>query len=153
MLLTAGLALPMDGRPPIRDAAVLIEGARIAAVGARRGKLARFDALVATAEGQVQAAGDPGLRVGLSPHAPYSIVGRMIGHVAERARDAGMPLAMHLAESAGEVALLRDGTGVIAEFIRAGLAESRGEPPDYYREGGHGLGPIAYAAARGLFAP
>jgi aminodeoxyfutalosine deaminase len=272
MLLTAGLALPMDGRPPIRDAAVLIEGARIAAVGARREvlarpdaagherrdfgdavllpglvnahihleythlgplpaprpflpwirdlvawsaerapadwersardgvaqslragvtclgeivtrgpglgamveaglhgvayvelagvreenlaeKLARFDALVATAEGQVQAAGDPGLRVGLSPHAPYSIVGRMIGHVAERARDAGMPLAMHLAESPGEVALLRDGTGVIAEFLRAGLAEGRGEPPDYYREGGHGLGPIAYAAARGLFAP
>ena len=44
MLLTAGLALPMDGRPPIRDAAVLIEGARIAAVGTRREVLARPDA-------------------------------------------------------------------------------------------------------------
>ncbi|MGN6565889.1 MAG: amidohydrolase family protein, partial [Thermomicrobiales bacterium] len=35
MLLTAALALPMDGADPIHDAAVLLDGARIVTVGTR----------------------------------------------------------------------------------------------------------------------
>ncbi len=97
-------------------------------------RLTRFEALVERAEASA-AVGDRGLRTGLSPHAPYSLTGATIGAVARRAHAAGMPLAMHLAETPAEVALLWDGTGEIAELLRMGGPD--GGPREPYREGGH----------------
>ncbi len=114
-------------------------------------RLAQFDARTAEAAATVRAAGNPGLRLGLSPHTPYSVSAAGIRAVAGRAHRAGAPLAMHLAESAGEVALLLDGTGEIADFLRT--IEPDGQPREPYRAGGHGLGPVAYVATQGLFAP
>lgn len=113
--------------------------------------LARLDARVAEATTIIQATGDPGLRCGLSPHTPYTVTQPGIRAVAERAHRSGVPLAMHLAETAGEVALLLDGTGEIAEFLRS--IEPDGRPREPYCAGGYGLGPVAYVEAHGLFAP
>lgn len=113
-------------------------------------ELVRFDGRLADTRAILAAAGDPpGVRLGLSPHTPYSVTGPGIRAIAGRAHDADLPLAMHLAESPDEVAFLRDGTGAIADFLRT--AESDGSPRETFRAGGYGLGPVAHVAAHGLF--
>ena len=66
--------------------------------------------------------------LGVSPHAPYSVSGSLYAAAAQFAEDAGLPLAVHVAESAAESALLSDGTGAFADLWRG-----RGvpvEPPE-----------------------
>lgn len=63
------------------------------------------------------------VRLGLSPHAPYSVSGPLYARVADHARKAGLPLAVHLAESEDESLLLEQGSG---GFARAW--EGRGIP-------------------------
>jgi 5-methylthioadenosine/S-adenosylhomocysteine deaminase len=55
------------------------------------------------------------VRLGLSPHAPYSVSGPLYTRVAALAADYGMPLAVHLAESEDESLLLQHATGGFAE--------------------------------------
>lgn len=113
-------------------------------------ELARFDGRLGEAQDLLRMAAEPpGVRLGLSPHTPYSVTGAGIRAIAARAHEAGLPLAMHLAESPDEVAFLRDGTGVIADFLRT--AEPDGSPRETYRAGGYGSGPIEHVAAQGLF--
>lgn len=59
------------------------------------------------------------VRLGLSPHAPYSVSGPLYAAVASLARALDLPLAVHLAESREESLLLRDGSGGFAELWRA----------------------------------
>jgi 5-methylthioadenosine/S-adenosylhomocysteine deaminase len=54
------------------------------------------------------------VRLGVSPHAPYTVSGPLYRAVADWARRAGLPIAVHLAESPAETALLADGTGAFA---------------------------------------
>jgi len=81
-------------------------------------------------------------RLGVSPHAPYTVSEPLYRAVAEFARRAGLRLAVHLAESREEMALVRDGTGPFAEALRArGIAIAA-----------HGLSPVQYLGRLGLFA-
>lgn len=122
-------------------------GGRRATIGE---ELARFDRRLADARALLAEGGDPpGVRLGLSPHTPYSVTGPGIRAIAGRAHDAALPLAMHLAESPDEVAFLRDGTGVIADFLRT--AEPDGSPRETFWAGGYGIGPVEHVAAHGLF--
>jgi len=122
-------------------------GGRRATIGE---ELARFDGRLADARALLAEGGDPpGVRLGLSPHTPYSVTGPGIRAIAGRAHDAALPLAMHLAESPDEVAFLHDGTGVIADFLRT--AEPDGSPRETFRAGGYGIGPVGHVAAHGLF--
>jgi len=122
-------------------------GGRRATIGE---ELARFDGRLADARALLAEGGDPpGVRLGLSPHTPYSVTGPGIRAIAGRAHDAALPLAMHLAESPDEVAFLHDGTGVIADFLRT--AEPDGSPRETFRAGGYGIGPVEHVAAHGLF--
>ena len=59
------------------------------------------------------------VRLGVSPHAPYTVSEPLYRGVAEFARRAGLALAVHLAESREETALVRDGTGPFADALRA----------------------------------
>ena len=59
------------------------------------------------------------VRIGVSPHAPYTVSGPLYRATADWARSAGLPVAVHLAESAAESALLADGTGAFAEAWHA----------------------------------
>jgi cytosine/adenosine deaminase-related metal-dependent hydrolase len=55
------------------------------------------------------------VRIGVSPHAPYTVSGTLYAATAAWAREAGLPIAVHLAESPAESALLASGTGAFAE--------------------------------------
>ena len=58
------------------------------------------------------------VRLGVSPHAPYTVSGRLYAATAEWARREGLPVAVHLAESPAESALLERGAGAFAEAWR-----------------------------------
>jgi len=55
------------------------------------------------------------VRIGVSPHAPYTVSGPLYAAVAAWARVEALPLAVHLAESPAESELLLRGTGPFAE--------------------------------------
>ena len=84
------------------------------------------------------------LRIGVSPHAPYTVSGPLYRAVAAWARTERLPLAVHIAESAAESQFLRDGTGPFAEAWTA-----RGIPipaPD-------GHTPVSWLAGHGVLSP
>jgi 5-methylthioadenosine/S-adenosylhomocysteine deaminase len=80
------------------------------------------------------------LRLGISPHAPYTVSEPLYRAVAELARRDGLPLALHLAESRDETALVRDGAGSFAEALRA-----RGIPVK-----AHHCSPVQYLVQLGV---
>src|SRR6267143_133558 len=80
------------------------------------------------------------LSLGISPHAPYTVSEPLYRAVAELARRDGLPLAVHLAESRDETALVRDGAGSFAEALRA-----RGIPVN-----AHHCSPVQYLVQLGV---
>ncbi len=83
-----------------------------------------------------------GPRLGLSPHAPYSLTPRLMREVVALAREEGLPLQIHAAESPDEAAYFRDRSGAIAAFHR-----QKGVPDDLHPVG---LSPIEYLAELGV---
>ena len=83
-----------------------------------------------------------GPRVGLSPHAPYSLTPGLMRGVVALARELEVPLQIHAAESPGERAYFLRREGELAAFFRA-----RGWPLDLHPTG---LSPIAYLAELGV---
>jgi cytosine/adenosine deaminase-related metal-dependent hydrolase len=61
----------------------------------------------------------PPVEWGLSPHAPYTVSGRLYTEVARFARRAGLRMASHVAESRAEVRLLEKGSGALSFAYRA----------------------------------
>ena len=59
------------------------------------------------------------VRVGISPHAPYSVSPALFGAAAEYAIAESLPMAVHLAESAFEEALVTRGEGPYADNWRS----------------------------------
>src|SRR3989475_5511968 len=59
------------------------------------------------------------LSLGVSPHAPYTVSGPLYRAVADFARGAGLPVALHLAESSAETQLVQQGSGPLADALRA----------------------------------
>ena len=59
------------------------------------------------------------LVLGVSPHAPYTVSGPLYEAVADFGRREHLPIALHLAESREETALVRDGQGPFADALRA----------------------------------
>ncbi|MBX9928111.1 MAG: amidohydrolase family protein [Gemmatimonadaceae bacterium] len=57
------------------------------------------------------------VRVGVSPHAPYSVSDALFTAAAAMARARGLPLAVHIAESEAESALVVNGAGRFVEFL------------------------------------
>jgi cytosine/adenosine deaminase-related metal-dependent hydrolase len=57
------------------------------------------------------------VRVGVSPHAPYTVCGPQLEMIAEYATTEKLPLMMHAAESEAEESLLREGCGLFAEGL------------------------------------
>ena len=68
------------------------------------------------------------VRVGVSPHAPYTVSDALYAAVAEYAARENLPVAVHIAESEAESDLVEQGTGVFADGLRRrGIAvEPRG---------------------------
>jgi cytosine/adenosine deaminase-related metal-dependent hydrolase len=59
------------------------------------------------------------VRLGVSPHAPYTVSDTLYRATTQFARHEQLPVAVHLAESREETELVRDGTGPFAEALRA----------------------------------
>ena len=59
------------------------------------------------------------VRLGVSPHAPYTVSDRLFEAVRDVAREMNLPMAVHIAESADEDAYVRDATGPFAAAHRA----------------------------------
>ena len=97
--------------------------------------------LVAAVERLAPLASDR-LRLGVSPHAPYTVSAPLYRAVAEFARGERLPIAVHLAESREEIELVRDGRGPFAEALRA-----RGIAVEARR-----LSPVAYLLQLGVLA-
>ena len=64
--------------------------------------------------------------VGVSPHAPYTVSDALFHATAAFARERGLPIAVHIAESELEVELVEKGSGAFATGLRArGVAVTR----------------------------
>jgi 5-methylthioadenosine/S-adenosylhomocysteine deaminase len=81
------------------------------------------------------------VRMGVSPHAPYSVSGPLYQAVAGWARKESLPIAVHLAESAAESALLEEASGAFAALWAA-----RGIPLPALP----GRSPVAWLDAHGV---
>jgi len=57
------------------------------------------------------------VRVGVSPHAPYTVCGKQLELIAEFALTETLPLMMHAAESAAEESFLVHGRGIFADGL------------------------------------
>ena len=60
----------------------------------------------------------PLVRVGVSPHAPYTVSNELFRATAELARELGLPMAVHIAESELEQSLVVEASGSFAEGLR-----------------------------------
>src|SRR4029077_16876477 len=58
------------------------------------------------------------IRLGVSPHAPYTVSAPLFVAVPEYAKMGGLPVSIHIGESVAEQQFLRDGTGPIAHSYR-----------------------------------
>jgi len=91
----------------------------------------------------LQSLAGPRLRLGVSPHAPYSVSAELYRAVAGLAAERRMPVAVHLAESVEETRLVADGNGAFADLWgRRGIA-----PPPPARS------PVAHLDRCGVLGP
>ena len=83
------------------------------------------------------------VRVGVSPHAPYTVSDDLYEDVAEYARDEALPIAVHIAEGGAECDLVCRGAGPLASRLAArGIATPvRGRSPISLLESVGALGP------------
>jgi cytosine/adenosine deaminase-related metal-dependent hydrolase len=78
-----------------------------------------------------------GVRIGLSPHAPYTVSPELLQRLIALACERNLPMAMHLAESVGEIGFLNSGRGPFQQLLEErsmwdASAISRGSRPlDY----------------------
>jgi 5-methylthioadenosine/S-adenosylhomocysteine deaminase len=84
------------------------------------------------------------VRLGVSPHAPYSVSGPLFRAVADWSRAENLPLAVHIAESRAESEFLLSGSGPFAEAWRL-----RGIP----LPGSSGKTPVNWLAQHGVLSP
>lgn len=80
------------------------------------------------------------VRLGVSPHAPYSVSAELFAAVADLARATGLPVAIHAAESEAESHFIRSASGPWADsHDRRGIAVKA-----------QGLSPIAFLDRTGI---
>ena len=59
-----------------------------------------------------------GVKLGLSPHTPHTVSAPLLQRLTKLATASHLPLQIHVAESAGEVAMHQEGTGPLMEMMR-----------------------------------
>jgi aminodeoxyfutalosine deaminase len=59
------------------------------------------------------------VRLGLSPHTPFTVSSKLLQRLAEFARLEGLPLQIHVAEHPSELELFQTGSGALANSLQA----------------------------------
>lgn len=108
--------------------------------------VARSEAARADIEAMRRAARGGLLRIGLSPHSPYSLSEELFRECRAMTAGTGLPSCIHAAESAEEVQFVTTGRGAIPDRLYA--AAGCGVPPPRRPAGS----PIAYLDALGILA-
>jgi cytosine/adenosine deaminase-related metal-dependent hydrolase len=87
------------------------------------------------------------LRLGLSPHSPYTISGSYLGDIYSKCQQEGLPCCTHLAESAAEVKFIEQSGGDLATRFYPGIGweylvpKASGKRPAKYLQQHGGLFP------------
>jgi aminodeoxyfutalosine deaminase len=84
------------------------------------------------------------MRLGLSPHTPFTVSSKLLQRLAEFARLEGLPLQIHVAEHPSELELFQTGSGALAKTMQTFQA-----PPfetSWGRAPSASLSPIKYLA-------
>lgn len=74
---------------------------------------------LSAAVGELRGCVSAQLRLGISPHAPYTVSAPLYLAAASFARREDLPLAVHIAESKEETEFVQDGVGPFADALRA----------------------------------
>ncbi len=90
----------------------------------------------------------PRVRVGISPHSPYTVSAPLMERALEFARGEGVPVSIHAAESAAETEVVTEGRGPLAERLVARGIEVRatGRTPVEWLADRSALGPSVLLA-------
>jgi len=96
---------------------------------------------------RLRAEASPELAVGIAPHAPYTVSSRLYQAIARYARERGIKLASHVAESKEEVTFVRSGSGKFAHDFREKMGWERMLVQPY------GVSPIKYLQQWDVFGP
>ena len=113
----------------------------VAAIGNRRDLLAtRLDAVCRALRPNSR------VRIGISPHAPYTVEPDALRACARRAAEGALPLAIHLAESADEAEFTQYATGPLADHLRELGVWDEQIPQS-------GCGPVELADRTGVLGP
>ncbi len=78
---------------------------------------ARCDSVQLDLEQRIDAGIENRLAVGISPHAPYTVHLELLRRLVATTVERNLPVAMHLAESREELALLEHGTGPFQQLL------------------------------------
>ncbi len=108
----------------------------------------RLDETLADLEARLerlQAQAPPQIAIGVAPHATYTVSSRLFQRLAALARERGMKLASHVAESQDEVTYIRSGSGKFAHDYREKMGWERMLIQPY------GVSPIKYLQQWGVF--
>jgi cytosine/adenosine deaminase-related metal-dependent hydrolase len=97
----------------------------------------RFEALRAEAPPQIE--------IGIAPHAPYTVSSRLYQAIASFAREHGLKVASHVAESREELTYIRSGSGKFAHDFREKVGWERMLVQPY------GVSPIKYLQQWNVF--
>ena len=131
--------LPTLTRGPLAASGLhAVSFGEIIAIGTGRDSLTERLAAAASIEYQSER-----MRVGISPHAPYSVEPAGLVACAARAAEMNSPLCIHLAESPDEDTFTRNGSGPFADFGRRMGLWDRDVPAS-------GCGPVELARRTGM---
>lgn len=88
-----------------------------------------------------------GVRVGVTPHTPHTVSRPLLQRLVAWAASEGLPVAIHVAESAGERQLHLSGDGPLAAAMSAAGALFEGAGNDF---AGSGVSPVRYLERIGV---
>ena len=91
-----------------------------------------------------------GPRLGLSPQSPYLVCKDVLRELARRSLAEGIPLQIHVAESASEIEFFRSGGGALAEVLARSGFRTPPTPASLGFRADPGLTPVRYLAEIGF---
>lgn len=96
---------------------------------------------------RLRAEAPPEIEIGIAPHATYTVSSRLYQAIARYAREHGVKLAGHVAESKDETTYIRSGSGKFAHDFREKMGWERMLVQPY------GVSPIKYLQQWDVFGP